>query len=81
VKQESEQDAPVTPKQRRENRMMTHFDAVEPLAILAVDAAITGKLAEFPPYIASRGYIHGMFDGYGRTYDYRVIWNQTRSGR
>ncbi len=60
---------------------MPIFDAVEPLAILAVEAAITGRLAEFPPYIAGRGYIHGRFDGHGRTYDHRVIWNQTRSIR
>jgi hypothetical protein len=56
-----------------------NFDALEPLAILAVDAATAGKLAELPPYIAGRGYIHGRFDGHGRTYDHRVIWNQTRS--
>ncbi len=61
-----------------ESHYNANFDAVEPLAILAVEAAIVGRLAEFPPYIAGRGYIHGRFDGHGRTSDHRVIWNQTR---
>lgn len=54
------------------------FDAVEPLALLALDATLRGAPEKVPAYIGGRGYIHGRFDGHGRTYDSRVIWNRRR---
>lgn len=56
-----------------------NFNADEPLAILAVDAALRGRLGELPPYVGGRGYIHGRYDGHGRTTDGRVIWSVTRA--
>ncbi len=53
------------------------FNAQEPLALLALHAALTGRPDAVPPYIGSMGYIHGRFDGVGRTYDVRVIYGQT----
>lgn len=55
------------------------FNTLEPLALLALDAHLRDKKDEVPPHVGSRGYIHGSFDGHGRTYDSRVIWNQKRS--
>jgi hypothetical protein len=52
------------------------FDAQEPLALLALHAALTGKPQVVPPYVGSSGYIHGSFDGAGRTYDRQVIYGQ-----
>ena len=54
------------------------FNEVEPLAILAVEAALQNRLDELPPYLASRGYTHGQFDGHGRSYSGNVIWGVTR---
>ncbi len=56
------------------------FDAVEPLALLALEAVLRGEPDKAAPYVGGRGYIHGQFDGYGRTYDNRAIWSQRRSG-
>ncbi len=58
-----------------------NFNAEEPLAILAVEAAARGQPEAVPEYVASRGYIHGEYDGHGRTYDRQAIWDQVRSMR
>lgn len=54
------------------------FDAVEPLALLALDAVLRGQPDTVPPYVGGSGYVHGRFDGHGRTRDTRVIWSKTR---
>lgn len=54
------------------------FDAVEPLALLALDAVLRGEPDAVPPYVGGSGYVHGRFDGHGRTRDSRVIWPKTR---
>jgi pectate lyase len=55
-----------------------NFNAEEPLALLAVEAALRGRLDDLPAYVGSRGYIHGRFDGHGRTTDHSAIWNVLR---
>ena len=57
------------------------FNVEEPLALLAVEAALQGRPDAAPEYVASRGYIHGEYDGHGRTYDRQAIWDQVRSMR
>lgn len=56
------------------------FNRLEPLAILALDAVLRGKPELVPAHVGSRGFIHGRFDGHGRTYDSRAIWSVTREG-
>lgn len=53
------------------------FSTTEPLAILALDATLRGTPDALPPYIPSSGYIHGRYDGHGRTTD-QVIWSAKR---
>lgn len=60
------------------NHVHANFNADEPLALLAVEAALRGRLDEVPSYVAGRGYVHGRFDGLGRTTDGRAIWSVTR---
>ncbi len=60
------------------NRINANFDAVEPLALLSLEAARRGEPEAVPIYSGGRGFIHGRFDGMGRTYDHSAIWNQTR---
>lgn len=54
------------------------FDAEEPLALLAIEAARRGRPEDVPAYNGGRGYFHGRFDGLGRTYDHNAIWSVTR---
>lgn len=54
------------------------FDAIEPLALLSLEAAHRSLTDAAPIYSGGRGYIHGRYDGHGRTYDRNVIWNQRR---
>ena len=61
-----------------ENHVNVRFDTLEPLALLALDATIRGEPEKVPTNIGSEGFIHGQFDGHGRTRDHDVIWNQTR---
>ena len=39
-----------------------HFDAIEPLALLALQAAIEGKLDKIPGFIDGQGYINGDYE-------------------
>jgi pectate lyase len=57
-----------------------NFNADEPLALLSVQAALRGDLQDWPAYVASRGYIHGRFDGLGRTTDQTAIWGVRMDG-
>ncbi len=54
------------------------FDAVEPLALLTIDAALRGEPEAVPQYNGGRGYIHGRFDDRGRTTDSSAIYSRTR---
>jgi len=63
-----------TPEHRYAN-----FNAREPLALLTLDAVLRGEPELVPVYVGSRGYIHGQFDGRGRTYDHQAVWAQLRT--
>lgn len=51
-----------------------NFNTDAPLALLALEAAVQGKPERVPAYIGGRGFIHGRFDGHGRTTDHQAIW-------
>lgn len=55
------------------------FDAIEPLALITLEATLRGVPEKVPTHVGGRGFIHGRFDGLGRTYDSRAIWDQKRS--
>ncbi len=59
------------------DHLYARFDTLEPLAIVTLDAVLRGRADRIPAHIGGRGYIHGHFDGHGRTYDHRVIWSAT----
>lgn len=44
--------------------LLTHVHHIKPLALHAV---LTGRADLVPPYIGSLGYLHGTFNGAGRT--------------
>ncbi len=54
------------------------FDMVEPLVLLHLDVALTGKSTTLPVVWPTRSYFHCPYDGKGRTYDNSVIYSQTR---
>lgn len=56
-----------------------NFNTREPLALLTLEAVLRGQPESVPVYVGSRGYIHGRFDGRGRTYDSQAVWAQRRS--
>ena len=56
-----------------------NFDAIEPLALLTLEAYLQGIPEAAPPWPAGRGYIHGPHDGMGRTTDGPAIWSQRRN--
>ncbi len=51
------------------------FDDSEPFALLSLVAVLRGKPEAMPLYANGSSYIHGRFDGEGRTYDHQVIWS------
>jgi pectate lyase len=59
-------------------RLHANFDAIEPLALLALEAARRGRPELVPTYSGGGGYIHGQFGDLGRTYDRQAIWSVTR---
>jgi len=59
------------------NHINANFNAIEPLALLSLEAALMGNPELIPVYSGGRGYIHGRFDGKGRTYDAQAIWSKT----
>lgn len=61
---------------RHPNSRFVRFDNTYALALLTMEAIERDKIDGFPDYLPSRGYIHGRFDGHGRTYDSRAIWSQ-----
>jgi pectate lyase len=60
-----------------DRHVYSRFDAVEPLALLKLEATIRGTPEVVPTYVAGSGYIQGTYNGHGRTYDTRLIWNAT----
>jgi pectate lyase len=54
------------------------FDAIEPLALLALEAVRRGRPELVPTYSGGGGYIHGQFGDLGRTYDHQAIWSVKR---
>jgi pectate lyase len=61
-----------------EDRVYAQFDAVEPLAIAALDATLRGEPEQVPAYLNGSGNLHGHYNGHGRSYDSDVIWSVTR---
>ena len=55
-----------------------NVSAVEPLALLALEAMLRGEPELVPPYNGGGGFYHGPHDGYGRTTDGRVLWSARR---
>lgn len=55
------------------------FDAIEPLALLSLEAARRGKPELVPTFSGGGGYIHGQFDDLGRVYDLQAIWAVKRA--
>ena len=53
------------------------INAIEPLALLSLEALMRGDLSLVPMYNGGSGYFHGPHDGYGRTTDREVLWNAT----
>jgi pectate lyase len=60
------------------NYINANFNSLEPLALLSLEAAIRGRSELVPVYSGGRGYIHGQFEGMGRTYDSHAIWSKKR---
>jgi pectate lyase len=56
-----------------------NFNCETPLAVLAVEAAIRGEPELVPAHVGGRGFIHGRFDGRGRTTDHTAIWAVRRN--
>ncbi len=54
------------------------FDTLEPLALLTLEAALRGEPEAVPAYTGGNGYIHGRFNGLGRTRDGTAVWSVTR---
>lgn len=60
------------------NHVNANFNALEPLALLSLEAMLRGTPQAVPRYNGGRGYIHGPHDGLGRTTDATAIWSRTR---
>ncbi len=61
-----------------ENHINANFDAIEPLALLTLEAYLRREPDAAPAWPAGRGFIHGPHDNVGRTTDWSVIWSQQR---
>jgi pectate lyase len=53
------------------------FDAIEPLVLLHLNAALKGDRNKLPTVWPTRSYFHCPFDGKGRTYDNNAIYSRT----
>lgn len=51
------------------------LSAIEPLALIAVEAARQGKFDAVDYLCIGEGYIHGPYDGFGRSYDSAAIYS------
>ena len=61
-----------------ENHINANFSALEPLALLSLEAALKGKPDLVPVFSGGLGYIHGQFADMGRTRDWQAIWSKKR---
>ncbi len=61
-----------------ERHVNANFNAVEPLALLALEAVERGKPEAVPRYNSGRGFFHCPHDGRGRTTDQSVLWSAQR---
>lgn len=55
-----------------------NFNETGPVALMYIDAAVTGRLNDLPAWVPSRGYIHGRYGDRGRTTDHGTIWAARR---
>lgn len=62
------------------HHLHANFDALEPLALLALAAARQGRPELVPTYSGGGGCIYGHFGDLGRTYDHQAIWSIRRPG-
>jgi pectate lyase len=53
-------------------------NAIEPLALLALEATLRGERESVPRYCGGHSYFTGPHDGLGRTGDRKVIWSVLR---
>ncbi len=63
---------------RSDRHVHVRFDDPHAFALLYLVAFLQGTPEIMPLYANGSAYIHGRFDGEGRTYDTRVIWPETR---
>jgi len=57
------------------SHIFASVNAIEPLALLSLEAMLEGKQSLVPTYNGGSGYFHGPHDGYGRTTDRVVLWD------
>jgi pectate lyase len=62
-----------------DNHVFCKFDTSAPLALLHLDAALSGWKVQLPFYPGGHSYFHCDFEGHGRSYDGDEIYNRTRS--
>jgi pectate lyase len=60
------------------SHLYARFDALEPLALLALEAALQGRPEAVPPYSGGRNHVQGWYAGLGRAYDSEAIWSVKR---
>lgn len=60
------------------NNIYAPTDSEEAFALIALETAVRGDWDAVPRYNSGRGFIHGNYDGYGRTYDKVVFWQQAK---
>ncbi len=60
------------------SHLFARFDALEPYALLALEAALQGRPEAVPPYSGGRNHLVGWYAGLGRAYDNEAIWSVKR---
>lgn len=61
-----------------QDHLFCKFDTVTPLALLYLEAALSGSPARLPAYCGSASFFHCPFEGLGRTYDNDAIYARLR---
>ncbi|WP_114748182.1 pectate lyase [Pleomorphovibrio marinus] len=61
-----------------EDHLYASLSAVEPLALVSLEAMLRGEADKVPRYNGGSGYFHGPHDDYGRTTDKAVLWSAQR---
>ncbi len=58
-----------------ERNLYARFDALEPLALLALEAAVRGESERVPAFVGGLWrYLQGPYDGHGRARDYNLFY-------